>query len=124
MSDKPLKKQTFLGGAAVLALSTAVVKIIGACYKIPLGNLIGDAGFGYFTTAYDIYSVLLMIATTGLPVAMSRMISEAQALQQGRQIRRIYRTALTVFLTIGIIGAGGMTILCRQLARFMNSPDS
>ena len=54
MSEKPLKKQTFLGGAAVLALSTAIVKIIGACYKIPLGNLIGDAGFGYFTTAYDI----------------------------------------------------------------------
>ena len=64
LSDKPLKKQTFLGGAAVLALSTAIVKIIGACYKIPLGNLIGDAGFGYFTTAYDIYSVLLMVATT------------------------------------------------------------
>lgn len=108
----------------MLALSTAIVKIIGACYKIPLGNLIGDAGFGYFTTAYDIYSVLLMVATTGLPVAMSRMISEAQALQQGRQIRRIYRTALIVFLSIGIIGAGGMMILCRQLARFMNSPDS
>ncbi len=124
MTDKPLKKQTFLGGAAVLALSTAIVKVIGACYKIPLGNLIGDAGFGYFTTAYDIYSVLLMIATTGLPVAMSRMISEAQALQQGRQIKKIYRTALMVFLTIGIIGTGGMLILCRQLARFMNSPDS
>ena len=56
MNEKPLKKQTFLGGAAVLALSTAIVKLIGACYKIPLGNLIGDAGFGYFTTAYDIYS--------------------------------------------------------------------
>ncbi len=124
MNEKPLKKQTFLGGAAVLALSTAIVKIIGACYKIPLGGLIGDAGFGYFTTAYDIYSVLLMIATTGLPVAMSRMISEAQALGQGRQIRKIYKTALLVFLSIGIVGAGGMMLLCRQLARFMNSPDS
>ncbi len=124
MSDKPLKKQTFLGGAAVLALSTAIVKIIGACYKIPLGNLIGDAGFGYFTTAYDIYSVLLMVATTGLPVAMSRMISEAQALGQGRQIRRIFRTALLVFLSIGLVGTSGMMIFCRQLARFMNSPNS
>ncbi len=124
MNNQPLKKQTFLGGAAVLALSTAIVKIIGACYKIPLGSLIGDAGFGYFTTAYDIYSVLLMIATTGLPVAMSRMISEAQALEQGRQIKKIYRTACMVFLAIGIVGAGGMAILCRQLARFMNSPDS
>ena len=124
MNDKSLKKQTFLGGAAVLALSTAIVKLIGACYKIPLGSLIGDAGFGYFTTAYDIYSVLLMIATTGLPVAMSRMISEAQALEQGRQIKKIYRTARSVFLAIGIVGAGGMALLCRQLARFMNSPDS
>ena len=124
MSDKPLKKQTFLGGAAVLALSTAIVKIIGACYKIPLGNLIGDAGFGYFTTAYDIYSVLLMVATTGLPVAMSRMISESQALGQGRQIRKIFHTALIVFLTIGLVGSGGMIILCKQLARFMNSPNS
>jgi len=124
LNEKPLKKQTFLGGAAVLALSTAIVKLIGACYKIPLGNLIGDAGFGYFTTAYDIYSVLLMIATTGLPVAMSRMISEAQALKQGRQIRKIYHTALIVFLTIGFVGAGGMLIFCQQLARFMNSPDS
>ena len=124
MNEKPLKKQTFLGGAALLALSTAIVKVIGACYKIPLGNLIGDAGFGYFTTAYDIYSVLLMVATTGLPVAMSRMISEAQALQQGRQIRKIYKTSLIVFMALGIIGGGGMMILCRPLARFMNSPDS
>lgn len=124
MNKKSLKKQTFLGGAAVLALSTAIVKVIGACYKIPLGSLIGDAGFGYFTTAYDIYSVLLMIATTGLPVAMSRMISEAQALKNGRQIRKIYKTALIVFMSIGIIGAGGMMIFCRQLAKFMNSPDS
>ena len=69
------KKQTFLGGAAVLALATAVVKVIGACYKIPLAALIGDEGFGYFNTAYDIYFVLLMVSTTGLPVAMSRMIS-------------------------------------------------
>ena len=65
-----------------------------------------------------------MVATTGLPVAMSRMISESQALGQGRQIRRIFRTALIVFLTIGLVGTGGMMILCKQLAVFMNSPNS
>ena len=124
LNEKPIKKQTFLGGAAVLALSTAIVKLIGACYKIPLGVVIGDAGYGYFTTAYDIYSVLLMVATTGLPVAMSRMISESQALEQHAQIKKIYKTALLVFLTIGIIGTGGMLLFCKQLARFMNSPDS
>ena len=71
------KKQSFLHGAALLAGATAIVKVLGALYKIPLGNIIGDAGFGYFNTAYDIYSVLLMISTAGLPVAMSRMIAEA-----------------------------------------------
>lgn len=70
-NEMPMKKQSFLGGAAVLALATAVVKLIGMFFKIPLQMVIHEAGYGYFTTAYDIYSVLLMISTTGLPVAMS-----------------------------------------------------
>ena len=123
-SSNPVKRQSFLHGAAILALATAVVKVIGACYKIPLGLVIGDAGYGYFTTAYDIYSVLLMISTTGLPVAMSRMISEARTLERGAQIQKIYRTSLLVFLTIGVIGSGGMLILCKPLANWMNSPNS
>ena len=48
------KKQTFLHGAALLAIATAVVKVIGALYKIPLKMVIGDAGYGYFMTAYNI----------------------------------------------------------------------
>ena len=118
------KKQTFLGGAAVLALATAVVKVIGACYKIPLAALIGDEGFGYFNTAYDIYSVLLMASTTGLPVAMSRMVSEAKTLGRTRQIEQIFRTALLVFLAIGVVGTVGMALLCRQLAALMSQEQS
>ena len=114
-----MKKQSFLHGAAILALATFIVKIIGACYKIPLVGIIDNAGYGYFTTAYDIYSVLLTISTAGLPVAMSRMISESQALGHHAQIKRIYRASLYVFLTIGIVGSGGMLLLCRQLAEFM-----
>lgn len=110
------KKQSFLGGAAVLALATAIVKVIGAVYKIPLQHYIGEQGFSYFNTAYDIYSVLLMISTTGLPVAMSRMISEAQALGQSAQIRNIYRISRKVFLWLGLIGTVGMAALSYPLA--------
>ena len=70
-NEMPMKKQSFLGGAAVLALATAVVKLIGMFFKIPLQMVIHEAGYGYFTTAYDIYSVLLMISTTGLPVGVA-----------------------------------------------------
>ena len=65
------KKQTFLHGAALLAMATAVVKIIGAFYKIPLKMIIGDQGYGYFITAYDIYTVLLMIS--GLPLLLTNL---------------------------------------------------
>lgn len=114
--SKTSKKQTFLGGAAVLALSTAIVKIIGALYKIPIKSVIGADGFGYFNSAYDIYNVLLMIATTGLPVAMSRMVSEASALQNPGQIRRIYDVSKRVFLIIGVVGTLFMSALCIPLA--------
>ena len=118
------KKQSFLHGAALLALATAVVKVIGALYKIPLNAILGKKGFGYFNTAYDIYSVLLMISTAGLPVAMSRMISAASSLENHKQMRRIYRTAQSIFLVLGLSGALLMTVFCRELAQFQQQPDA
>ena len=118
------KKQSFLHGAALLAMATAIVKVIGALYKIPLNAIIGTRGFAYFNTAYDIYSVLLMISTAGFPVAMSRMISEASSLNNTRQMKRIYRTAQAIFLSLGLAGSLLMTVFCRQLAAFQEQPDA
>ena len=108
MSDN--KKQNFLQGTALLAMATAIVKIIGAIYKIPLNAIIGKQGFSYYSTAYEIYNVLLMISTAGLPVAMSRMISQANSLGHSNRIRRIYNTARAIFLTLGIAGSLPMAI--------------
>ena len=105
-------------------MATAIVKIIGAFYKIPLNAIIGEKGFGYFNTAYEIYNVLLMISTAGLPVAMSRMISQASSLKHYNQVRRIYNTARAIFLALGITGTLLMTLFCRQLAEFQNQPDA
>lgn len=118
------KKQTFLGGAAVLALATAIVKLIGLLYKMPIQHVIGEDGYGYFNSAYDIYSVLLMVATTGLPVAMSRMIAEAATQQNDRQIRRIYDAAKRLFLSIGLAGTVFMAALCVPLADFVGQRNA
>ena len=123
-NEMPMKKQSFLGGAAVLALATAVVKLIGMFFKIPLQMVIHEAGYGYFTTAYDIYSVLLMISTTGLPVAMSRMISEANTLGRKQQVQKIYKVSLRLFLIVGIICSGAMLIFAPQLANLMRDADA
>ena len=122
MSDT--KKQSFLHGTALLALATAAVKIIGALYKIPLNAIIGETGFGYFNTAYQIYNVLLMISTAGLPVAMSRMISQASSLGHYRQVRKIYTVCRTIFLTLGLISALLMGGFARVLAEAMGQPNA
>ena len=118
------KKQNFLQGAAVLALATAVVKVIGALYKIPLANIIGDAGFSYFNAAYKIYAVLLLISTAGLPIAMSRMISQANALGNYNQICRVYKTARNIFLIIGLVSSLLMMAGCWWLANMLKQPNA
>lgn len=118
------KKQTFLHGAALLAIATALVKIIGALYKLPLTNIITDKGFSYFSTAYEIYSVLLMISNAGLPIAMSRMISQASSLGNYNQVRRVFKVSRAVFFALGILTTLVMTLFCRQLAEFQKQPSA
>lgn len=118
------KKQTFLHGAALLAMATAVVKILGAFYKIPLKMIIGDQGYGYFITAYDIYTVLLLISTAGLPIAMSRMISQSAAVGNYNQVRRVYATARGIFLGLGVVSTALMMGFSHQLAAFQKQPDA
>ena len=122
--SEPQKKQNFLQGTALLAMAAVIVKLVGALYKIPLNAIIGEKGFGYFSTAYEIYNVLLMISTAGLPVAMSRMISQASSLENYNQVRQVYSTARRIFLILGASGSILMTVFCRQLAAFWNQPDA
>ena len=118
------KKQNFLQGAALLAMATAIVKVIGAFYKLPLNMAIGAEGYSYFTTAYDIYSVLLLISTAGLPVAVSRMISQASTLQAYTRLRKIFRTSLSIFAIIGVVSTVLMMAGAKPLANLMNQPDA
>lgn len=125
MNNENVKKQNFLTGAAILSLSTIVVKVIGMLYKLPLNQIIDSQGFAYFNKAYAIYTVLLVISTTGLPVALSRMVSEAQARGNGAQMQRIFRTALYVYLAIGFLGTGIMMLFPHWLASdVMSMPNA
>lgn len=107
MEDLPLKqsskKSTFFGGAATLAAGIVIVKLIGALYKIPLGRILGDVGFGHFNNAYSVFNLLLMVSTAGLPVAMSKTISEANALGRRNQVNRVFRVCLITFIILGFI---------------------
>ncbi len=124
MSASTPKKNSFFGGAAILTAGIIIVKLIGALYKVPLGNILTDAGFADFNTAYDIYSLLIIISTGGLPVALSKMVSEANALGRGNQVHKVFQLAVVAFCILGTISFLIMAVFPRQLADAMNNSRS
>ena len=112
-------RSTFFGGATILAAGIAIVKIIGMLYKIPLVSVIGDAGYADFSNAYNIYSVLLTISTAGLPVALSKMVSEASTMGRRDQVHKVFRVALSAFLALGLISFFIMYFGAARLAGLM-----
>lgn len=111
------KKSTFFGGAAILAVSAILVKVIGAIYRIPLGNILSDEVMGDYNSAYNIYNFFLTISTAGLPVALSKTISEANALGRHNQVQRTFRVAFFTFLALGLVSFFCMTVLAAPMAQ-------
>lgn len=119
--SKQEKKQSFLGGVATLTVAVFVVKVIGALYKIPLGNILGTEGMTHFYAAYKIYNVLLSLSTAGLPLALSKLTAEARALGRHNQSRALLRVALKLFLLLGLLGTALMFFGAETLAGMMNN---
>ncbi len=116
------KKQSFFGGAAVLAFGIVAVKIIGAVFKIPLRNILNEGGSADFSNAYNIYATLLTVSTAGLPVALSKLVSESYARGRTRQAQRIFHVSLLVFLALGLVSFALMWWGSDFLAGLLNNP--
>lgn len=119
--EKKHKSRSFIESTFLLVFANAIVKVIGACFTIPLTNLIGGDGNGIFTVAYYIYTAVYVIATAGLPVAVSKMVAEANAMGRARQVRQIFRVSLITFLVIGTLGTGVMMAGARVFTRIIGN---
>lgn len=114
----------FLSGVLVLSLSTVIVKVIGLAYKIPMIAYLGAEGMGYFNSAAEIYATLCVIATAGLPVALSMLISANRERGDADAVRRIERLARIVFLLLGSVGTACMLLLAEPISRWIGSPNA
>ena len=119
MSNK--SKQSFMGGAALLTATMVITKLIGALFKVPVANLLDKEGMSVFYAAYNIYNLLLVISTAGLPLALSRLISEAEALGHENQKRRVFRIASAMFLLLGVVCSAVMFFLAEPLAALLHN---
>jgi len=114
------QKQSMLNGALVLIVATALVKVIGALYKMPLTMLIGEVGRGYFASAYQIYTPIYAISMAGLPIAVSKLVSQYIALNRYKDAQLVKKIAQRLFIITGIVGTLLLLIVAYPYSRFIS----
>ncbi len=117
-------KKSFLSGVALLTASAAAVKLIGVFYKIPLVQLIGIEGMAYFLAAYHIYTLLFMLSTAGLPIAVSILVSKRRASGDESGAEEVFSASLKLFSLIGILCTAVMYFSADMIAASIKIPEA
>lgn len=94
-------KGGFVMQAGILALAGIIVRIIGLLYKSPLNTIIGDLGAGYYSTAYNIYTIILLISSYSIPSAIAKVISQKLALNQYKNAQKLFYGAIIYVVVVG-----------------------
>ncbi|MEN6351072.1 MAG: polysaccharide biosynthesis protein [Syntrophomonas sp.] len=110
-----MKKQNFLKGALILSIAGGISKVLGAIYRIPLARLIGGEGMGLYQMAYPIYTTILALATAGVPVAISVLVSKNETQGYTGDSRKIFRVSLLILFAFGLL----LTLAVWQGAHFI-----
>ena len=103
MSNNNNNKESFLKGALILGMAGIIVKIMGAFFRIPLGNIIGSTGLGYYQAVYPVYTLFLTLATAGFPTALAKLVSEQRAIGDYGGANKTFRISYTVLFITGLI---------------------
>lgn len=111
-----MKKNNFLQGAIVATLSIVICKILGLLYVIPFYSIIGTQGGALYSYAYSIYSIFLSLSTCGIPIAVSKLVSEYNALKEYINKEVVYKIALKIMVSIGILSFIIMFVFAKSIA--------
>ena len=107
-----MNKKSIVKQAGILAIAGIIVRIIGVLYRSPLTALIGDEGNGYYSTAYNIYAMILLISSYSIPTAISKLVSEKIALGKYADAKKVFQCAI-LYITVV---AGSAAVLAFILA--------
>jgi len=126
-SRKKTRKQkaaNFVIQGSILAMAGIVVRIIGMLYRMPLNDIIGKQGNGYYTSAFNVYNILLILSSYSMPVAVSKMISARLARGEHRNCSRILKAALIYATAVGGIAALVLWFGADLFAELIKTPFS
>ncbi len=114
-----LKKNSFLQGAFVASMGIVLSKILGIIYVIPFYSIIGEQGGALYGYAYNIYSIFLSLSTAGFPLAVSKIISEYNALGYYKEKEQAFKIAKRLLSIIGIICFIVLFLFAPQISRLI-----
>jgi len=103
VAEQNTKKHDFLLNGGILAIASFLVRFIGMIYRVPMVNIIGSEGNGYYSNAYSVYNILLLLSSYSLPLAVSKMVSARIALGKWKETKRIFSVALTFGIVVGLV---------------------
>lgn len=100
------KKQTFMAGVMTIMFAQIIIKVLGLLYRLVITNVpyFGDEGNGLYGAGFQIYMLLLSMATTGVPGAIAKLVSERIAVGKHKEAHHIFKIAFVLFAIIGLIG--------------------
>lgn len=118
INDK--KKDSFIKQAGILAMAGIICRIIGILYRSPLTGIIGDEGNGYYSVAYNIYTIILLVSSYSIPSAISKVIAQKLAMKEYKNAQRIFQCSI-----IYVVIVGGLASLVTYFgAEFFVKPNS
>ena len=114
----------FIKGAATLGIAGIIIKFLGAFFRIPLTNLVGADGMSYYGIAYAIYGIFVVLATAGIPVAISKMVSERIAVKNYKGAHKVFKVSFFLLATIGMTSFSICFFGAGEIARLVSCPES
>ena len=111
---KSQKSKRIVSGAALLLIGSVVAKMLGALYRIPLTNVLGAEGMGMYQLVFPVYALFMVLATAGIPTALSRTVAEKRA--TGESTRKYLSVSMLALFLLGLIFATIMAVFARFLA--------
>ena len=118
-------EKRYFKNTAILFLSMAITKVVGALFKIPLANLLGGTGMGYFSTAYGLYSPIFALTAAGIPTVIMRTTARCAAVNNRIHAVAVRKYALIMFAAVGALGSAAVALFAKPFAEHIAySPNS
>lgn len=119
-----MKNNGFIKGAILLIIFNLIGKVIGAVYRIPLANIVGGVGMGKYQLVFPLYCLILTISTSGIPVAISKLVAEYNSQNRFRDSKRLLGVSILFLTLISLLGSVLVFAFAKPIARMQGNADN